>query len=145
MIYPDRKVSLVEKKAQKTVSQSFLPKDIDSSILQTIDYLYPQNKIDVELTFPEFSCICPFSGLPDFATIVLRYSPAKKLVELKSLKYYFYAFRNVKVYNEHAINKIMEDLKKLLRPRLLQVSGEFTARGGITNKVVAAFKNQSRR
>ncbi|MCF7870502.1 MAG: preQ(1) synthase [Candidatus Omnitrophica bacterium] len=140
MIFKERKISSLEKKAKKTASKSFLPKDIDSSILETIAYQYPKNEIDVQLASEEFSCVCPYSGLPDFACLTIRYTPDKKLVELKSLKYYLYAFRNVKVYNEHAVNKILEDLKKALKPKSLDVTAEFTVRGGIKNKVAASFR-----
>jgi len=140
MIYPDRTSSSVEKKAQKTAGKLFLPKDIDTSILQTISYEYPKRKITVELKSEEFTCVCPFSGLPDFAKLTIRYIPRKKLIELKSLKYYFYAFRNVKVYNEHAVNKILEDLVKVLTPYEITIEAEFTSRGGIKNKVSASYK-----
>jgi len=140
MIYPDRTSSSVEKKAQKTAGKLFLPKDIDTSILQTISYEYPKRKITVELKSEEFTCVCPFSGLPDFAKLTIRYIPRKKLIELKSLKYYFYAFRNVKVYNEHAVNKILEDLVKVLTPYEITIEAEFTSRGGIKNKVSASHK-----
>ncbi len=137
MIYEDRKTSPVEKRAKKTSSKLFLPKDIDIKILQTIDYQYPGKKIKVELSTEEFTCVCPFSGLPDFAYLSINYTPRKKLIELKSLKYYLYSFRNVKVYNEHAVNKILEDLKKVLKPYEITIIAEFTSRGGIKNKVTA--------
>lgn len=143
MVYKNRKISDFEKKAKKTAGNNFLPQDIDTSILQVIPYQYPRNKIEVQLSFSEFTCVCPFSGLPDFATLTIKYIPCKKLVELKSLKYYLYAFRNVKVYNEHAVNKIREDLKKALGPRSLEITAEFTVRGGIKNKVTSAFKRNT--
>ena len=139
MIYPDRKESEIEKKAKKTQGQTFLPQDIDTSILKTIDYLYSQRKTIVELTTDEFTCLCPFSGLPDFARLTIKYVPKKKLIELKSLKYYLYAYRNVKIYNEHAVNKILIDLKKTIEPYEILVIGEFTARGGIKNKVSTSY------
>ncbi len=139
MVYEERKPSSLEKKAKKTVPRSFLPDEIDTSILQTIPYKYPRNKIDVDLSFSEFSCLCPFSGLPDFAKITISYTPYKKLIELKSLKYYFYAFRCVKIYNEHVVNKVRDDLKEALNPHRLEVIAEFTVRGGIKNRVVANF------
>lgn len=145
MIYQNRKESRQEEKAKKTVSKSFLPEEIDVSILETIPYKYSGSKTDVELSFSEFSCICPFSGLPDFARLTIKYVPWKKLVELKSLKYYFYAFRNVKIYNEHVVNKIKRDLKNVLCPRSLEIIAEFTVRGGIKNKVTANFKSKKNR
>lgn len=142
MIYEDRKQDLIEKKAKKTIGQVFLPKDIVTSILQTISYEYPKRKINVELTTDEFTCLCPFSGLPDFARITVNYVPRKKLIELKSFKYYLYSYRNVRIYNEHAINKILEDLRKVISPREITVIGEFTVRGGAKNKVTAQYKGK---
>ncbi|MCM8819779.1 MAG: preQ(1) synthase [Candidatus Omnitrophica bacterium] len=139
MIYEDRVTSDIEKKAKKTIGETFLPQDIDKTILQTIDYEYPKRKINVELTTEEFSCLCPFSGLPDFARLTIQYMPRKKLLELKSFKYYLYAYRNVKIYNEHAVNKILQDLVSILKPHKLTVIGEFTTRGGIKNRVIAVY------
>ncbi|MDP2924366.1 MAG: preQ(1) synthase [Candidatus Omnitrophota bacterium] len=139
MIYEDRKQDLIEKKAKKTMRQVFLPKDIVTSILQTIPYEYPKRKINVELTTDEFTCLCPFSGLPDFARITVNYVPRKKLIELKSFKYYLYSYRNVRIYNEHATNKILEDLRKVISPREITVIGEFTVRGGAKNKITAHY------
>lgn len=139
MIYEDRKTSSLEKKAKKTAGKTFPPSAVEASILQTIPYEYPQRKITVNLSTSEFSCLCPFSGLPDFATLTIIYTPRKKIVELKSLKYYLYAFRSVRIYNEHLVNKVLEDLKKILQPYEIIVIGEFTPRGGIKNKVVASY------
>lgn len=140
MIYEDRKSTSMEKKAMKTAGCFSLPKDLDATILQTLVYEYPGRKITTELTTDEFTCLCPYSGLPDFAYLTIRYIPRNKLIELKSLKYYLYSFRNVKIYNEHAVNKILEDLKKVLKPYEIVVIGEFTSRGGVKNKVSACCK-----
>ena len=142
MIYEDRIPISLEKKASKTAGKAFLPKDIDSTILQTFVYEYPKRKIAVELTSDEFSCLCPFSGLPDFAFLTIRYIPRRKIIELKSLKYYLYSFRNVKTYNEHVVNKIIEDLSKVLKPHEITIEGEFTSRGGIKNKVIVSYKSR---
>lgn len=139
MIYKDRNIDPLEVKAQKTAGRTFLPKDIDTSILQTLEYEYPKRKINVELSSDEFTCLCPFSGLPDFAHLLIRYTPQRKLIELKSLKYYLYSYRNVKIYNEHAVNKILEDLVAVLKPYALSIEAEFTSRGGIKNKVTAHY------
>jgi len=142
MIYEDRKIPLIEEKAKKTVGKISSPDDLDPSILQTIPYKYPKRKIVTELTTDEFTCLCPFSGLPDFANISIEYIPTNKLIELKSLKYYLYSFRNVKIYNEHAVDRIIEDLRKVLKPCQIKVVGEFTSRGGIKNKVTAIYKKK---
>jgi len=140
MIYEDRKASSLEKKAKKILGKTYSKKDIDGSILQTIDYEYPKRRIAVESTTDEFTCLCPYSGLPDFARLTISYVPQNRLIELKSLKYYLYSFRQAKIYNEHVVNKILEDLVKVLKPHELRVTGEFTSRGGITNKVSANYK-----
>ena len=140
MIYKDRIASNIEKKAQKTQGKTFLPSDVDSSILQTFSYEYPKRAINIEHQTFEFTCICPYSGLPDFAKLTIKYIPFKKCIELKSLKYYLYSFRQVKVFNEHLVNKILEDLVKVLKPHQMEIIGEFTSRGGITNKVTASYK-----
>ncbi|MFH1504754.1 MAG: preQ(1) synthase [Candidatus Omnitrophota bacterium] len=139
MIYKNRKPIPIEEKAKKTSGKLFLVKDIDPTILQVIKYEYPKNRITVELTSEEFTCVCPFSGLPDFALLTIKYIPRQKLIELKSLKYYLYSFRNVRVYNEHVINKILEDLKKVLIPYEIIITGEWTSRGGIRNRVIARY------
>lgn len=140
MIYEDRHIDPLEEKAKKTIGKTYLSKDIDTSILQTIKYEYPGRRISVELSTTEFTSICPFSGLPDFATLTINYVPRLKLIELKSLKYYLYSYRNIKIYNEHVVNKILEDLKKTLNPYEITIVGEFTIRGGVKNKVTAQYK-----
>lgn len=140
MIYKNRFVDPLEAKAQKTAGGLYLPQEIDVSILQTLDYEYPRRRIDVEMTTDEFTCVCPFSGLPDFAELSIRYTPRKKLIEMKSLKYYLYAFRNARVYNEHAVNKILDDLVKVLNPRSMTVCARFTSRGGVVNTVTALHR-----
>jgi len=140
MIYEDRKESSLEKKAKKIVGKVYTKTDIDSSILQTLKYEYPGSRIQTELSSDEFTCLCPFSGLPDFAKLTIKYIPKHKLIELKSLKYYLYSFRNVKIYNEHVVNKILEDLTKALKPQDMEIIGEFSSRGGIKNKVTAKSK-----
>ena len=138
MIYETVSRDPREKRAQKSAGKLTSPQNIDHSILQTLKYEYPKRKIMVELASDEFTCVCPFSGLPDFAKLIIRYTPRRKLIEMKSLKYYLYAFRGVKIYNEHAVNKIFADLTRAINPRQLTVIGQFTSRGGITNTVTAA-------
>lgn len=140
MIYENRLSDLAEIKAKKTMGSVSVAKNIDTTILQTISYEYPQRKITIELSTEEFTCLCPFSGLPDFAKITLQYIPRKKIIEMKSFKYYIIAYRNVKIYNEHVVNKILEDLIKVLNPFELSVVGEFTLRGGAANKITAKYK-----
>ena len=141
MIYEDRTSSNLESRAKKTQGLSFSPDQIDSKILQTIPYEYPGQKITACLSTDEFTCICPFSGLPDFAKLKISYVPRKKLIEIKSLKYYLFSYRQVKIYNEHAVNKILNDLNRAVTPHEITITGEFSFRGGIENTVTALRKN----
>ena len=135
-----RIVTAMERRSLKTAGPFFTPDQIDPAILEVIPYARSGRSITVELTTAEFSCVCPFSGLPDFAVVTISYVPRRFLVEMKSLKYYFCAFRNVKVYNEHAVGKIADDLARILKPRRLTVTAAFTSRGGIVNKVTASVE-----
>ncbi len=101
---------------------------------------YPQNRYVVAIDIAEFTCICPKTGLPDFAVIRIEYSPAKFCVELKSFKMYTIAFRNVGIFHEHLINKMLEDFVKSVKPRWVKISGVFNPRGGITTTVAAEYK-----
>lgn len=103
---------------------------------------YPDKDYIVNLEIPEFTCICPKTGLPDFATIRIEYTPDKYCVELKSLKYYINFYRNVGIFHEHVVNKIMEDLVKACKPRWIKVSGEFNVRGGIKTTVTVEYKKK---
>ncbi|MDH4121826.1 MAG: preQ(1) synthase [Deltaproteobacteria bacterium] len=102
---------------------------IASHLLQTFPYQGELQKITYETK--EFSAVCPFSGLPDIAYVSIVYIPAQKIVELKSLKYYFVSYRNVGIYQEHATNRIYRDLKKVLEPKRLVVKTIYNTRGGI--------------
>ncbi len=108
---------------------------ISPELLQTIEYEYIGKDISVEIETNEFSCICPWSKLPDFAVLRIKYIPDKLCVELKSLKYYIQSYRNVGIVHESAVNRIYEDLYKLLRPKKLYVELEFAIRGGIKTVV----------
>ncbi len=140
MVYEHRVPSDLERKVMNTMGQTFGPEVIDSSILVTFPYEYPHRKITMEHTTPEFTCLCPFSGLPDFAKITIRYIPDKVCIELKSLKYYLLSYRQVKIFHEHVVNKILEDLVKVLAPIELEVIGEFNVRGGIYTKACAKYR-----
>jgi 7-cyano-7-deazaguanine reductase len=103
---------------------------------------YPKKIYTINIEIPEFTCICPKTGLPDFATIRIEYSPAKYCLELKSLKLYTIFYRNVGIFHEHVINKIMEDLVRATRPRRAKISGVFNPRGGITTTVSREYKRR---
>jgi 7-cyano-7-deazaguanine reductase len=92
---------------------------------------YPERNYTIDITFPEFSCLCPRSGYPDYATIKISYIPDQYIVELKSLKLYLNKYRNQYISHEEATNKIYEDLHNLLKPRKLEVIGDWNPRGNV--------------
>jgi len=109
-------------------------------VLKIIDYKYNKVRdIDITIQQPEFTSVCPMTGLPDFGCIIIRYIPNNKIVELKSLKFYMLQYRNVGIFYEHVVNNILNDLAKALDPKWMEVSGNFTARGGITTKVTVEY------
>ncbi|MBI1325914.1 NADPH-dependent 7-cyano-7-deazaguanine reductase QueF [bacterium] len=105
--------------------------------LETFPNQFPNRDYEVEHTCPEFTAVCPKTGQPDFATIVISYVPDQKVLELKSLKYYLFSFRDRGIFYEHSINTILDDLVAACEPRRMIVTGHFNARGGITSKIVA--------
>ncbi|MFC1571636.1 preQ(1) synthase [Candidatus Margulisiibacteriota bacterium] len=110
--------------------------------IKTVKNQYAQKDYTVNIEFPEFTCVCPKTGLPDFATIRIEYVPDKKLVELKSLKLYFVSYRNVGTFHEHVINKILDDFVAACNPRSAKIIGEFNVRGGIATTVSAEYSNK---
>lgn len=102
---------------------------IRSEYLDTFPYDGAQQMI--EYTTKEFSAVCPFSGLPDIGTVTVAYIPNTACLELKSFKYYLYSYRDVGIYQEHATNRIYQDLWKILTPRLLKITTTYNTRGGI--------------
>lgn len=108
------------------------PSSYCPGILETFDNKHPGNEYVVTFNCPEFTSLCPKTGQPDFAEIVISYIPRFKMVESKSLKLYLFSFRNHGDFHEDCINIIMKDLVKLMNPRYLEVIGIFTPRGGIS-------------
>lgn len=104
------------------------PEHIDVGVLETFDYAGPAQEIVTETG--EFSAVCPYSGLPDFARLTITYEPGTRCVELKSLKYYITSYRSVGIFQEHATARIAEDLFRLLAPRSLRVRTVYNVRGG---------------
>ncbi|MBL8727222.1 MAG: NADPH-dependent 7-cyano-7-deazaguanine reductase QueF [Planctomycetes bacterium] len=112
------------------------PKPRDASVLETFPNPNPGRAYEIEFECPEFTCVCPRTGQPDFATIRIQYVPAAACVELKSLKLYLWSFRDVGAFHERVTNEICDDLVALLAPQRLLVIGEFRVRGGIATRVV---------
>ncbi len=110
---------------------------IAESQLEAVPNPNPERDYEVSLTIPEFTCLCPRSHFPDFATIRLRYIPDRSLVELKSLKLYINKFRDEELFHEAAVNRILDDLVALVSPRFMEVVGDFNVRGNIKTVVTA--------
>ncbi|PYS71742.1 MAG: NADPH-dependent 7-cyano-7-deazaguanine reductase QueF [Acidobacteria bacterium] len=108
--------------------------------LDTFPYEFSGKEIKINFEIPEFTCICPFSDFPDFATIRLEYVPQKRCVELKSLKLYINSFRNVKVFHEHVINMILEDFVSACDPLRVEIEGDFNVRGNIKTTIRASYR-----
>ncbi|MFA5429780.1 MAG: preQ(1) synthase [Candidatus Omnitrophota bacterium] len=106
---------------------------------------YPEKIYTVKLDIPEFTCICPKTGLPDFAVITIEYSPARFCVELKSFKMYTIFYRNIGIFHEHLVNRILDDFTSACKPRWARISAQFNARGGITTGVTAEYGRKNGR
>ena len=106
--------------------------EYDPSLLEAFDNLHPENDYFVKANCPEFTSLCPITGQPDYANIVISYVPDKKIVESKSLKLYLFSYRNHGDYHEDVVNAILKDLIELLDPRYIEVWGRFLPRGGIS-------------
>ncbi|MEO6223359.1 MAG: preQ(1) synthase [Vicinamibacterales bacterium] len=108
--------------------------------LDTFPNPRPERDYDIDIRCPEFTSMCPMTGLPDFGEIRIQYVPDQTCLELKALKYYLLDYRNQGIFYEAATNKILDDLVAACQPRHMTVTGAFTARGGITTTVVATHK-----
>ena len=102
----------------------------------------PDRRYTVTLVCPEFTCVCPLTGQPDFGTITIHYIPDRKILESKSLKLYLWSYREEGVFQEHLTNRILDDVVKVLDPWYCKVTGAFAARGGISITVEAVFDKQ---
>jgi 7-cyano-7-deazaguanine reductase len=116
---------------------------MSSSTLETFPNPRPERDFEIAISCPEFTSVCPMTGLPDFGEIRIQYVPDATCVELKSLKYYLLEFRNKGIFYEAATNQILDDLVSLLAPRRMTVTGAFSARGGITTTVTATYSHQA--
>ena len=112
-----------------------MSKQPNKNDLEIVPNEYPKKDYEINISIPEFNCVCPRTSLPDFATIKINYSPNKYIVELKSLKLYIVKFRNMGIFHESATNKILKDFQDACKPRRIEVVGEFSARGGISTVV----------
>lgn len=108
-------------------------------VIEVWENQYPEREYTVELEIPEFTCICPKTGLPDFAVIKVLYSPRKTCLELKSFKMYTIFYRNVGIFHEHLVNRILDDIVQACHPRWAKVTAVMNPRGGITTTVSAEY------
>ena len=133
--------------SQKKSAYEDLQKKIRKIKLPDIEVFknkYPDRDYEVKLDVPEFTCLCPKTGLPDFGTIIVRYCPDKVCVELKSFKLYIIGFRNLGIFHENTVNRILDDFVKACKPRWVKVEGVITPRGGIQATVVAGYKKREK-
>ena len=110
-----------------------------SSTLETFPNPRPGRNYQIEIRCPEFTSVCPKTGLPDFGEIVIAYVPDELCLELKALKYYMIEFRNKGIFYEAVTNQILDDLVSVCAPRRMQVTGDFSVRGGISTTVTAEY------
>ena len=113
---------------------------IDLAVLEATPFDYPGSATEVVYETDEFTFVCPWTGLPDFCRLVIRYVPHHSLVELKSLKYYLTSYRNVGILQEHTVNRILQDLVQLLQPVSMVIEAEYKERGGLKTKAIARYE-----
>lgn len=113
---------------------------IDTTVLDTFPYEYAGKDIVIDIDTDEFTTVCPWSGLPDFGIIRIAYIPGKVCIELRSLKYYLLSYRSVGIYQEHAVNRILDDLVRCSKPKWMKVSADYKVRGGVHTVVSREFK-----
>ncbi|MBX9894206.1 MAG: preQ(1) synthase [Nitrosomonas sp.] len=110
--------------------------------LETFPNPYADRDYHIHMEIPEFTCLCPKTGQPDFATLILDYVPDKKCIELKSLKLYIWSYRNEGVFHEAVTNKILDDFVAILKPRYLRLIARFYVRGGIFTNVAVEYRKK---
>jgi 7-cyano-7-deazaguanine reductase len=113
--------------------------DMSSPAIETFPNPRPDREYEIRISCPEFTSVCPKTGLPDFGEIRITYVPGESCIELKALKYYLVDFRNRGIYYEHVTNQILDDLVAACRPRRMTVVGDFSVRGGIKTSVTASY------
>ena len=124
----DRQVQVLEEAA------------IDAECLLTFEYEYPEQESEVSIDTDEFTAVCPWTGLPDYGTLQVTYVPGHDCIELKSLKYYLLSFRDVGIVQEHAANRILQDLVTCCQPRRMKVTLDYKIRGGIHTAVSVEYR-----
>ena len=118
-------------------------KAIQEAKLTAIENQYPHRDYEVSITLPEFTCLCPMTGFPDFATIHVKYIPDRLVLELKSVKLYINKYRDQSIFHEEVVNRILEDLVAVCQPRWMEVVGDFNPRGNVKTVVRAEHKKEA--
>ncbi|MDE2778123.1 MAG: preQ(1) synthase [Chloroflexota bacterium] len=113
---------------------------IDTECLMAFQYEYPGQETEVIIDTDEFTAVCPWTGLPDYGTLTITYVPGESCIELKSLKYYLLSFRDVGIVQEHAANRILQDLVACCRPRRMRIKLDYKVRGGIHTDVIVEYQ-----
>lgn len=111
--------------------------------IETWPNQFPGRDYEIEISSPEFTSVCPKTGLPDHGTLTVRYVPDQKCLELKSYKMYLFAYRNLGIFQENIVNRVLEDLTRATDARKITVIGDFTPRGGIYSKITATYERKS--
>ncbi len=119
--------------------QDHIP-SLETPTIEFFTNVFQNNEYTINFSIPEFTAICPKTGLPDFGTIHITYIPLEKCIELKSLKEYILFFRNIGIFHENVVNKIVEDIVKSIDPLFLKVYGDFNIRGGVKTTVERSYK-----
>jgi len=114
-----------------------------STLLETFDNPHPERDYTIRIDTPEFTCLCPMTGQPDFASIQLEYIAHQRCLELKSLKLYFWSYRDQGAFHEAVTNQILSDLVAAISPRFMRVSADFNVRGGVYTQVIAEHRAES--
>nr|VFK67628.1 MAG: 7-cyano-7-deazaguanine reductase [Candidatus Kentron sp. UNK]VFK72856.1 MAG: 7-cyano-7-deazaguanine reductase [Candidatus Kentron sp. UNK] len=113
-----------------------------AALLETFDNPYPKREYTIRIRVPEFTCVCPKTGQPDFATLHIEYIPERSCIELKSLKTYVWSYREAGAFHEAVTNRILDDLVSTCQPRFLRITAEFNVRGGIYTTIVAEHRSE---
>lgn len=116
------------------------PEELTFPEIEPFENQYPDRDYTISIQIPEYTAVCPRTGLPDYGTITIDYVPDQQVIELKAFKYYILAYRNVGIFYENAINRIHDDIVSAVSPRYLKVTGDFTPRGGISSHVEVEYR-----
>ncbi len=134
----------MKEKERKIVGEFLSPDTIHLDILETFEYEYPGRDVNLNISTDEFTCVCPKSGLPDFATITVKYVPDLKCVELRSLKFYLMSYRQVGIFHEHVVNRILGDFVEIVEPIRVTVFGDFKIRGGLHTTSEVSWEKETK-